>query len=192
MGNKAGDEEKILNDIKGLLRRQQKRFKLLIETLDDEGVFDQIQDVFEEVNRRIGQGGSAGQKRAIELLSRSARESLIARGVNEEIARDVERIVTENWLSILQNGREVNLREVLRNAVADWEADLSNIQEREQKKDFYKGANRLSCGGGAVLFDAAKFLMVDPIPNYMFSSFIGGAILFLHGVDQLWGENEKK
>ena len=178
-----------LSSIKSTLEAEYLRFRRIVDEVDFSSLHE-MQDAFDNINSKLYDSDKEERERFIRHLAQSMSESLIDRGVGKRRSRIIQQIIIENWIEIVENNETVNIDNVLERTILEWEVLTISLEERIPTSTAKKSLKRifitvgdLIAGGGLLVFDAAKFLLVTPPPVYMFSSFMAGAVFFKKGID---------
>lgn len=180
-----------MDDLSPILKAEFLRFRQIVEEVDFASL-DQLQEAFDDINARLRDADSEQRDRFIQHISRSIGDSLIDRGVGKQRAEKIKTTIVQNWEEIVINDETFIINEVLTRTVVEWEELNTSLDEnipgppkKTSLKRIIVTAGDLIAGGGLLVFDAAKFLLVTPPPVYMFSSFMAGAMFFKKGVDRI-------
>lgn len=178
-----------LSPVKSTLEAEYIRFRRIVEEVDFSSLHT-MQDAFDNINSKLRDSDKEERERFIRHLALSISESLIDRGVGNRRARKIQQIIVENWIEIVENNETVIIDNVLKRTIVEWEVLTLSLEERiptpppkKPLKRIFITVGDLIAGGGLLVFDAAKFLLVTPPPVYMFSSFMAGAVFFKKGID---------
>ena len=176
------------SEIADALARQLRRFETVVQALDAAGALAAAQTAFDEINRSLELMSKAERVRAIDVLARVTGRTLRQHEVDEEIVRDSEERIKNKWLALLEARQTVSLRKILGETTISWKRaveDARKVKKRRRRRQLTSSGIRLVVGGGALVFDSAKFMLVSPIPTFMFSSFIGGVTLLVDSIERV-------
>jgi hypothetical protein len=175
-----------------LLDAQLERFKIIVGALDESGALDVLDELFDKTNARLKDASHAERRRMVRVLADAAAQRLLQHGVERELVGSIERIVVKNWMRLLLSTTKTErLSVVLRRAVDDWARELENESARSDKateatRSQWLGALRVAAGCGAVVLDSANMMTISPVPGYLFASVMGGAVMLVGGVEDIW------
>lgn len=178
-------------DVIRILRDQHERFRAVISALKSSGAINDLQEQLDATAEALRRAKPAERRSLVAQLCLAVEARLEAAGVSRSVTDEIIRVIQANWFRLAKSDQEVDVAELLTDAVEEWEALLTRHDElRRERADSRRrgvvGALRLVAAGAFVVLDTAGMYTVTPVPTYLFSSVMGGCVFFLQGVDDIW------
>ncbi|HEX5053037.1 MAG TPA: hypothetical protein VFZ65_14780 [Planctomycetota bacterium] len=171
-----------------ILRRQLERLERVLEAIGATGAIGDVQRTYDSFSSSCAGSSEQQVAAALDLFSESMRHTLLVKGVPESHALWLSSLARRNLAGALVNEGSVDFQQVLTLALQEWRRKTEALEGcRALRNKTRVGYARLVAAGGAIIFDAEKFLAISPAPTFLVASFVAGGMLFFQGIDQIMG-----
>ena len=182
-----------VEQILSISKRQQDRLIKIIDILDKTNEWENIQRTFSEIVNSLRELDKKSCDAVLKAISNNLAVSLLNKGCDYKDIKIIEQIIYKHWNNIIETDVKLNIRDTYLKTLEEWKIYNSIIEERyiettSKNHNILRVVSslaRIITGGGAIAFDTAKLHSIIPVPYFVYTSILSGAIYFCDGFDKL-------
>ena len=171
-----------------LSEKMRAEFEQVIQMLDASDAWTDFQGTFDEIHSLLMAMDADARRHSIDMLATYVELSLLQKGFRHDEVTWIKNSIICNWQKACESKERLEAREIYHRTNVQWRK-VNNEYQGKATQDtplfpsLLAPLGRLFTGAAALVFDALKMLTVSPVPSFVAITIMGGAALFLNGVD---------
>lgn len=175
-------------------QRQVTRLEKLVVSLDAKGIWNAIQKEMDELWDELRQIEVQARNAFIDALIAQLEVTLLDNGADPGDVSILCYIIRTNWNRAFSEDSRPCVREIYLRSIDEWKKlnrklrkDLAATPaEHSSWRRVLGGVLRLVTGGGSIAFDIWKVTVTTPMPQFIYTTVLVGAGLFLDGIERVF------
>ena len=189
------DYQRCISELQVLSRGQLIQIKKIVQIIENANQWENIQSFLNKLKTLYHAMDKEGKKNIVRSLIDYLYLSLLQNGYKNKEISYISKVLEKNWAVIMEDKKEFSVKTSYINLIKDWDRlnakiskiDISNSKNKHIIKEAFDFLRRFFIRSGAIIFDVGKIVKFSNLTKFVFSTIVGGAVLFGEEADNFPG-----